>query len=117
LGGPEVKQLPGGRQTEDLFRFYQPLQASSGQYASGQDNFLENVHRVVLVFQIINFYKAVWRSGNAVRHNLEVLGWNFGQDTGYTDRFFVVSSVLPGKYLENTSIRPRPLPSKPFPIH
>jgi hypothetical protein len=48
----------------------------------------------------------------------EMLDSNLGRDNGYADwgclRF---SSVLPGKFLNSTSIRPRQLPSKSFPIH
>jgi hypothetical protein len=71
-----------------------------------------NTHRAPIVF-----YRAGWCSGNA-RHlysecaQFESRPWHWlcwGLSWS--------SSVLPGKFRDRTSIRPRPLPSESFPIH
>jgi hypothetical protein len=47
-----------------------------------------------------------------------MLASNLGQDTGYPDQDFSWFSQVPrGKCRDNTSSRPRPLPSKSFPSH
>jgi hypothetical protein len=62
--------------------------------------------------------RAGWHSGKPFTLIPEVLHSNLGRVTGYPDSGFMwFSSVPTGKFSDNISIRPRPLPSKSFPIH
>jgi hypothetical protein len=47
----------------------------------------------------------------------KVLGSIPGRDIGYSEFTVLVPSNLRSKFCESVSIRPRPLPSKSFPIH
>jgi hypothetical protein len=58
------------------------------------------------------------RRGLVVKHSCFIFsGPGFKSRPGDWLRSFVAYSVPPGEYRDSALIRPRPLPSKPFPIH
>jgi hypothetical protein len=73
------------------------------------------ISRVLQSWTFINETDLIGEGVTLLTHIREVLGSNFGRDTGYHDRGFSwFSSVPTGKWRSNKSIRPGSLPAKSF---
>jgi hypothetical protein len=62
--------------------------------------------------------RAGWRSGKSLGTHSGVARFEFRPEHRRSwMRFFVIFPAFPGKFRDSTYIRPRPLPSRSFPIH
>jgi hypothetical protein len=77
------------------------------------------VIQIFLMWVIVHEYnRAGWYNSKALKVYWEGARSNIGRDTGYPEwKFSCFSSVRQAKCRDNSSVRPRRLRSKSFPIH
>lgn len=77
----------------------------------------EEIHIWTVVFWVKTRSILIKSSSNKTSDSLlRHVGSNLGEDTEYSELFYSISSVAPGKFWDNTSVKTRLLPSTSYPI-